>query len=198
MTQSISLLSRRSWYRRVVGRSGLTISLASVCRPSYRSHAATHSTPGNVIAVPSNPLPCMPIPIIPKRTRSLGGTGFGEAAIGSGSSRTVRAATRAPAAVPLVCRNSRREKCFVISPPIYWKSLENSIGLLRQRFHRDFFEKHNVIVAMILQAHVPFTGSSPALRLEVKLAFGNRLALRVVRDLHTIQNHRRVGAVESD
>src|SRR5690242_9512490 len=58
------------------------------------------------MAVDSKPVPSMPTPTIPKRTRLLGES---LASIGSGERRTVLAAREAPAAPALVCRNSRRE-----------------------------------------------------------------------------------------
>jgi len=51
----------------------------------------------------------MPTPIMPKRTRSLAGTGAIDAMAGSGSRNMELLATSAPAAVTLDCRNSRRE-----------------------------------------------------------------------------------------
>ena len=71
MRQSISLSSSSSWYFRVVLILFPAISFASVCRPSYRSAAATHWTPGSVTAVASKFEPCMPIPMMPKRIVSL-------------------------------------------------------------------------------------------------------------------------------
>ncbi len=95
------------------------ISRARVWRPSYRSAAPTHSTPGSVIASASRPEPCMPIPIMPKRMRSLGATDCAAEVEGWGS-RTIMfsafavdAAKKLPAAAALVCRNSRREKSFL-------------------------------------------------------------------------------------
>jgi hypothetical protein len=56
----------------------------------------------------------MPIPIIPKRTRSLVATVWGKAQRGSGSSRIVFIPIDAPAAAALIPINSRREKRFLI------------------------------------------------------------------------------------
>src|SRR5262249_1688710 len=106
--------------RRVTGKSDLfVISRANVCRPSYRSHAFTHSTPGSSIAELSSQLPCMPIPMMPNRKRSLGAMGVFAAISGSGLRRIVFAASDAPAAAALTPRNSRREKdLFFIRPPL--------------------------------------------------------------------------------
>jgi hypothetical protein len=60
------------------------------------------------MAVANNPEPCIPMPTIPKRTRSLAGTARGEAKAGSESKRTVRAANEAPAAPAVVFNNWRR------------------------------------------------------------------------------------------
>src|SRR6267154_4551217 len=62
------------------------------------------------MAVESRLVPSIPTPTIPKRTRSLGGIGRPDACKGSESRKIVRAATLAPAARAVVCKNSRREK----------------------------------------------------------------------------------------
>src|SRR5580704_5135145 len=69
--------------------------------------------PGKLMAAGRRPEPCMPIPIWPKRTRSLAGTAFALRA--SGSSSTVLAAIRPPAAMALFWKNSRREELFFIT-----------------------------------------------------------------------------------
>src|SRR5205809_683139 len=61
-----------------------------------------------------SPFPCMPIPMIPKRTRSLGATSWGIAHAGVGSSRMALLATVAPAAEAVREMKSRREKSRVI------------------------------------------------------------------------------------
>src|SRR6266545_5652344 len=97
--QSMFLSSSSLRYSRVVGRSGRVISLANVWRPSYRSAAPAHVTPGSWMAVPSSPEPCMPTPTIPKRTVSLGAT-----------TRNLSGASETPAAAALASRNSRRDQ----------------------------------------------------------------------------------------
>src|SRR5437667_8474320 len=62
-----------------------------------------------------SPLPCMPIPMIPKRTRSLGEAAWGNAHAGVGSSRMVLLAMVAPATEAVRPRKSRREKSRVIN-----------------------------------------------------------------------------------
>src|SRR5258705_1803033 len=112
--QSMFLSSSSRRYSRVVGRFGPTISLASVCRPSYRSAARAQVTPGSPIDAPSRPLPCIPTPTMPNRTVSLGAKG-----------RNVRglAASEAPAAAPN-SRNSRRVQGVFIWR--YWRPRWNS------------------------------------------------------------------------
>src|SRR5215467_12008405 len=95
-------------------------------RPSYRSAAATHSTPGRVIAPRSKPEPCIPMPIIPKRTRSLGATAL-VCAAAFGSSRMCLVATSAPAAVAPLCKNALRET--LMSSLLYEHSLAHFIRI---------------------------------------------------------------------
>src|SRR5260370_39197230 len=64
------------------------------------------------MAFARRPEPCMPTPMMPKRTRSLGGTALEGSGIFSGSRIIVRAATYAPVAPALRWRNSRRGKNF--------------------------------------------------------------------------------------
>src|SRR5260370_20598000 len=73
------------------------------------------------MAFASNPEPCMPTPMMPKRTRSLGGMVLDASGIFSGSSRIdrftvmpsiVRAVAYAPVAPAARWRNSRRDKSF--------------------------------------------------------------------------------------
>ena len=47
----------------------------------------------------------------------------------------------------------------------------------------DFFEKDDVVVAVVLQANVAFVGAQAVLRLEIEFARGNRLAFGVIGDL---------------
>jgi hypothetical protein len=62
--------------------------------------------------VASKPDPCIPIPTIPKRTRSLGATVCGIAKRGSGSRMMVLAARVAPAAAALNPRKLRLENAI--------------------------------------------------------------------------------------
>src|SRR5438105_8110577 len=89
-----------------------TISCASVWRPSHRSAAATHSTPGSWMAFVSSPDPCMPMPMMPKRTRSLGGVDCKGRGMCSGSRKIRGEAASAPVAPALRWRNSRRDRLF--------------------------------------------------------------------------------------
>src|SRR5205823_9137049 len=168
MMQSISLLLRSSWYRRVTGSvAELVISRERVCRPSYRSHAAAHSTPGRETDVPSKLEPCIPMPIIPNRTLSLGATACGIAHNGSGSSNTVFVATAAPAAA-LNPRKLRRERAVIVRTSaiqVAWfqrfKIFRLSLAILLSDFalnlffqhpNRDFFKENNIFVTVDLQA----------------------------------------------
>src|SRR5258706_4331027 len=65
------------------------------------------------MAVVRSPEPSMPTPTIPKRTRSLAATACGDANNGSESRKIEVAASVAPAAPAVVCKNSRREKRFL-------------------------------------------------------------------------------------
>src|SRR5947208_15392890 len=65
------------------------------------------------MALLSSQFPCIPIPIIPNRRRSLAATG--EASSGSGSSRIVLAARDAPTEAALIPRNVRRERIFLLN-----------------------------------------------------------------------------------
>src|ERR1700730_8289857 len=61
-----------------------------------------------------------------------------------------------------------------------------------------FLEKDDVVVAVILQAHVAFVGATATLRLEVKFFLGNGLVLRGVGDIDVVEDDHGVRAVESD
>src|SRR3954462_5707107 len=148
--QSTSLRSSRSLYCREVGRLVLpVISLARVCRPSYRSAAPTHSTPGIVIAMPRSPEPCIPIPTIPNRTRSLGPTARGNA---FASRMIFFEPPIPPAAAAVPFKNARREKLRFIPIPPVEITATCSCRLLFQRFNRHFFKEHDVVVAVILHS----------------------------------------------
>src|SRR5207247_967984 len=62
-----------------------------------------------------SPDPCMPTPIMPKRTRSLAGTVFRPGVRSSGIGPNVFVASDAPAATALVPRNSRREYWLLVT-----------------------------------------------------------------------------------
>src|SRR5690348_12038654 len=96
---------------------------------------------------PNNPLPCMPTPIIPKRTR------LAESAnIGNGSSTKVLAAIVAPATVALTPRNFLREtSLFFMETP--------ERLLFFQHLHRHFLEIDDVIVTVVLQSNVAIIGT---------------------------------------
>jgi hypothetical protein len=62
------------------------------------------------MAVVNKPVPSIPTPTIPKRTRSLGATESAEANSGSACNGITLAASEALATPADVCKNSRREK----------------------------------------------------------------------------------------
>src|SRR5271167_270947 len=139
--------------------------------------------------VASNPEPCMPTPIMPKRTRSLGAMDCGKAKSGSGSSKMVLAARVAPAAPAVMPINLRREKCL---------SFMISLQLFFQHLDRDFFEEYYVIIAMILQADVAILRARSALRLEVEFLGGYGIALSEISHLHPVQNDNGVRAIQGN
>src|SRR3954468_16760248 len=61
------------------------------------------------MAVDSRPVPSIPTPTIPKRTRSLAGAAWDAAGIGSASKNFGPASKEAPAAPAVACKNARRE-----------------------------------------------------------------------------------------
>src|SRR6185312_5488454 len=75
------------------------------------------------------------------------------------------------------------------SPPRY---------LLPKRLDRDFFEKYDVVVAVILQPEPAGQRARTALRLETELLRRYRLAFRVVGHFHAVHKHNRPRAVERD
>src|SRR4051794_2253761 len=168
--------------------------------------------PGRVMEVASKPDPCIPIPIIPKRTRSLGATVCGIANRGSGSRMMVLAASVAPAAAALNPRKLRLENAIasllmflcvtsvsvlkLFKPPRAQRYTKEKLFL--QHFDCHFFEEHNVVVTMILQTEVSVIRTRAALRFEAEFAFGNWLALGVVCYLHAVERNRCVRPVESD
>src|SRR5712691_12595396 len=81
--------------------------------------------------------PCMPMPIMPKRTRSLAAMAAGAGVRLCGIGTSPCAASDAPAAAALVPRNSRRDQLlFFTAPPcrMRWRGLGphygGSLGLL--------------------------------------------------------------------
>ena len=92
------------------------ISLARVCRSSYKSAAPGALHPGNRNRRAKRPEPCILIPTTPNRTRSLGAT-----ARRSGcalSSTVLDTSRRLAAAAALPCKNARCERnTFHASPP---------------------------------------------------------------------------------
>ena len=58
--------------------------------------------------------------------------------------------------------------------------------LFLQRLHRDFLEKHDVVVAVILQPDITVVRARTALRFEVKFPLGHGIAFGVVRHFHAI------------
>ena len=103
-------------------------------------------------------------------------------------------------------RNLRRERSFFIGAPLKPNSKSKKIPsgevaaqlavgtILRplsllQRLQRDFFEKDDVVVAVVLQADVAFVGAAAVLRLKIKFSRGNGLAFGVIGDFHVVENH---------
>src|SRR5437764_5215293 len=69
---------------------------------------------------------------------------------------------------------------------------------LLQRLDADFFEKDDVVVAVILQANPAFIRTAAALRLEIEFAFWNGLALGVVSNFDSVEFDDGVRAIEGD
>src|SRR5713101_3342708 len=67
-----------------------------------------------------------------------------------------------------------------------------------KRLQRYFLEENDVVVAVILQAHVAFVGAAAALGFKVELFLGHGLALGIVGDLHIVEDDDGVRAVKSD
>src|SRR6516165_301763 len=152
-----------------------------------------HSVPGRATAVASRPFPCMPTPMMPNRTRSLGAFMEKREGMVSGSSGMRFAASIALVAPAVVCKKDRREKFLrmVFSEPLW-------ILCLLQGLHADFFEKDDVVVAVILQADIALVGTTAALRLKIELARWNRLTLGVVGDFFAIEFDDGMRAVEGN
>src|SRR5207245_2326160 len=90
------------------------------------------------------------------------------------------------------CAPRRVEK--VLRPEGLSYSNENLV----QRLDADFLEKDNVVVAVILQAHIALVGARAALRFEIIFVFGDGLALGVIGDGDIIENDDGARAVEGD
>src|SRR5882762_1561964 len=69
---------------------------------------------------------------------------------------------------------------------------------LLQRLDTDLFEKHNIVVAVILQADVALVGANAMLRLEIEFALGDGLAFGVVGDVDTVEHNGGARTVERD
>src|SRR6266550_530254 len=129
----------------------------------------------------------MPMPIMPKRTRSL--AAVAKANRGSGSSRMVLAASEAPAAAALIPRNLRRDReSFSLSLLMRPPGVCVFRRLLLEFLDCDFFEEHDVAVTVILQADVAFQRSWTKLGFKFELARRHRIAFGVVGDLYAIQH----------
>src|SRR5579871_624148 len=87
--------------------------------------------PGRLMALGKRPEPCMPIPIWPKRMRSLAGTGFALSA--KGSSNIVLAPSKPPAARALLWKKSRREDLFFMVIPRKKEFRRNYVTFGRRR-----------------------------------------------------------------
>src|SRR5580704_9496046 len=72
------------------------------------------------------------------------------------------------------------------------------IQLLLERLDRYFLEENDVVITVILQAHVAEVGPRTALRLEIELARGHRIAVLVVGDFHAVQSHDRARSIQRD
>src|SRR6266480_367437 len=69
---------------------------------------------------------------------------------------------------------------------------------LLQRLDADLFEKHNIVVAVILQADVALLGASAMLRLEIEFALRDGLAFGVVGDGDIVEHDGGARTVERD
>src|SRR5581483_4078063 len=94
-----------------------------------------HSTPGNSMDSASSPDPCMPTPIMPKRTRSPAAVSE-DAQSGSGSNRKVLFARDAPATAALSPRKLRREYLvmFLISKWVGCLEIVRSAGTIHRPY----------------------------------------------------------------
>src|SRR6202022_4044496 len=70
--------------------------------------------------------------------------------------------------------------------------------LLLQDPDRDFLEKHNVVIAVVLQADVTLLRARSALRFKFEFLGRHRSSLSEISDSHAVQHHNRVRPIESD
>src|SRR5580704_16711409 len=143
----------------------------------------------------------MPIPIMPKRTWSLAATVCGKAQSGSGSRKIVFSPKDAPATAALSPMNSRREKPFLfIKPPPTSRRFNRRTRteLFLQHLERNFFEKYDVILTVILEADVAFLRTRPTFRLKREFLGWHRIALGELRHFHPVQHDGRVRAIQRD
>src|SRR4249920_2341350 len=73
-----------------------------------------------------------------------------------------------------------------------------TMAKLLQRLHCNFFEKDDVVVAVILQPKPTFDGTSATLRFEIKLLVGNGLSFGVVRNLDAIDFDEGMRTIKGD
>src|ERR1035438_5993174 len=144
--------------------------------------------PGSEMAFASRPEPCMPTPMMPKRTRSLAGTGCARSSGTCASSTIALSASRLPATTPPVRINSRREGRLFI-----W----NSFSLL-ERLDGNFLEEYDVVVAVILQPEIAQSRTRATLRLEAELPLRHGIAFLIVRHLDSVQHHDRAWTIQRD
>src|SRR6266853_5133541 len=99
---------------------------------------------------------------------------------------------------PISIRNRDRQSHDKSNPKEPGTTLKTENWKLSQRLDADLFEKHNIVVAVILQADVALVGANTMLRLEIELAFGDGLAFGVVGDGDIVENNGGVRTVKGD
>src|ERR1035441_10801002 len=129
------------------------------------------------MAFASSPDPCIPTPMMPKRTRSLAGTGCARSPGTCASSTIALSASRLPATTPPVRIKSRREGRLFM-----W----NSFSLL-ERLDGNFLKEHDVVVAVILQPEIAESRTRPTLRLARELPLPRGVALLFGRHPFSLQ-----------
>src|SRR4029077_13559056 len=85
-----------------------------------------------------------------------------------------------------------------MSLPLITRDNFLTLAKLLQWLNRNFLEKYDVVVAVILQSKPSFVGTRPALRFEIELLVGHGLSLGIVRDFYAIQFDDGVRAIERD